>query len=75
MKFYTLNWINYSKCSKRLGPFDTLEEASYWADHKTPYGAEAQNWAEYSEIIECDKEGNVKDSRYFVSEYKPIPNH
>jgi len=68
MKYYTLNWINYSKFSKRLGPFNTLEEASYWADHKTPSNAEAQSLEEYSEVIECDGKDNVMDSHYFISE-------
>jgi len=68
MKYYTLNWINYSKFSRRFGPFDTLEEASYWADHKTPSNAEAQSWEEYSEVIECDGKDNVMDSHYFISE-------
>jgi hypothetical protein len=68
MKYYTLNWINYSKFSKRLGPFNTLEEALNWADHKTPNGAESQSWEEYSEVIECDEKDNVTNRYYFVSE-------
>ena len=66
--FYTLNWINYSKFSKRFGPFNTLEEALHWADHKTPNGAESQSWEEYSEVIECDAKGDIVDSHYFVTE-------
>ena len=68
MVYYTLNWINYSKFSKRLGPFNALEEALHWADHKTPNGAESQSWEEYSEVIECDAKGNIIDSHYFVTE-------
>ena len=65
MKYYTLNWINYSKLSKRFGPFDNLEEAILWADHKTPSNAEAQSWEEYSEVIECDERDNVLDHYFF----------
>jgi hypothetical protein len=68
MKFYTLNWVNYSNFSKKIGPFNTLKDALYWADHKTPTGTDCKTLEEYSEVIECDAKGNVLDSHYFISD-------
>jgi hypothetical protein len=36
-------------------------------DHTHEFGAEAQSWKEYSEIIEINAAGDIVNSTYFVT--------
>ena len=36
-------------------------------DHTHEFGAEAQSWKEYSEIIEINADGDIVNSTYFVT--------
>ena len=66
-KFEVINWSQYTRACESFPHCDTLQEAMSFCKHQTPHGADAQEWEEYSEVIELDPHGNPVESYYFVT--------
>ena len=66
-QFKAINWSNYSQASSQGAIQPTFESALMDCDHIDEYGAEAQLWKEYSEVIEINAAGDIVNSTYFVT--------
>lgn len=66
-KFQVINWSQYGKSSEQFRFRDTMQQAMAYCKHQTPHGADAQDWEEYSEVIELNTHGNPVETYYFVT--------
>jgi len=66
-KFTVINWSQYSKASEQFSLCDSLQEAMAYANHETPYGAEAMVFEEYTQVIETDDHDEIVKDHYFVT--------
>ena len=66
-QFKAINWSNYSQASSQGPIVETFQSALMDCEHTHEFGAEAQSWAEYSEIIEINAAGDIVNSTYFVT--------
>jgi len=66
-QFQAINWSNYSQASHQGAIEPTFQSALMDCEHTHKYGAEAQSWKEYSEILELNAEGDIVNSTYFVT--------
>ena len=66
-RFQAINWSNYSQASHQGAIEPTLESALTDCEHTHEFGAEAQSWQEYSQIIEINAAGDIVNSTYFVT--------
>jgi hypothetical protein len=46
---------------------DTFVSAFMDCEHTHEFGAEAQSWKEYSQVVEINPAGDVVNSTYFVT--------
>ncbi len=66
-RFQAINWSNYSQRSNKGLIEPSLVMALMDCFHTHEFGAEAQSWKEYSQIIEINAAGEVVNSFYFVT--------
>jgi len=66
-QFQAINWSNYSQASHQGAIEPTFQSAFMDCDHTHEFGAEAQSWKEYSEVIEINADGDIVNSTYFVT--------
>ena len=66
-KFQAINWSHYGQGSSQSEICDTFFWAFMDCEHTHEFGAEAQNWKDYSEVIEINAAGDVINSTYFVT--------
>jgi len=66
-QFQAINWSNYSQASHQGAIEPTFQSALMDCDHTQEFGAEAQSWKEYSQVIELNAEGEIVNSTYFVT--------
>ena len=66
-RFQAINWSNYSQRSNKGLIEPDLVSAMMDCFHTHEFGAEAQSWKEYSQIIEINAAGEVVKSTYYVT--------
>ena len=66
-RFKAINWLNYGFSSLHGPIVEAFQLALMDCDHTHEFGAEAQSWKEYSEIIEINADGDIVNSTYFVT--------
>jgi hypothetical protein len=66
-QFQAINWSNYSQASNQGAIEPTFQSALTDCEHTHEFGAEAQSWKEYSQVIEINAAGEVVNSFYFVT--------
>jgi hypothetical protein len=66
-KFFAINWSQYSQASNKSEMCDTFVSAFMDCEHTHEFGAEAQSWKEYSQVVEINPAGDVVNSTYFVT--------
>jgi hypothetical protein len=66
-QFQAINWSQYSQASSQGAIESTFQSALTDCEHTHEFGAEAQEWQEYSEVIEINAAGDIVNSTYFVT--------
>jgi hypothetical protein len=66
-QFKAINWSHYSQASSQGAIEPTFQSAFTDCEHTHEFGAEAQSWKEYSEVIEINAAGDIVNSTYFVT--------
>jgi hypothetical protein len=66
-KFFAINWSQYGQASNKSEMCDTFVSAFMDCEHTHEFGAEAQSWKEYSQVVEINPAGDIVNSTYFVT--------
>jgi len=66
-RFQAINWSQYSQASSQGAIESTFQSALTDCEHTHEFGAEAQEWQEYSEVIEINANDEIVNSTYFVT--------
>jgi hypothetical protein len=66
-RFKAINWSNYGFSSSHGAIEPTFQSALMDCEHTHEFGAEAQEWQEYSEVIEINTNDEIVNSTYFVT--------
>jgi len=66
-RFKAINWSNYGFTSSHGAIEPTFQSAFMDCEHTHEFGAEAQEWQEYSEVIEFNTNDEIVNSTYFVT--------
>jgi hypothetical protein len=66
-QFQAINWSQYSQASSQGAIEPTFQSALTDCEHTHEFGAEAQEWQEYSQVLEINAAGDIVNSTYFVT--------